>query len=239
MKLDCGLIIKNFCLIRGNKELFKNFTICFERNKITAILAPSGTGKTSLLEAIAGLLPYQSGTIECIKDEKQISISYLFQEPRLLPWVNILQNCMIPLENLFSKDEAQKRAEHFLSLCNLFDKKNVPPCKLSGGEKQRCSLARTFAYPAPVLLMDEAFQSQDIATKELLFSLFKSILKKEPRTVLLVTHDIKEALALADRIVVLQHKNNESVLDIYLDKNKNEINSEKIQKEITNILEGV
>ncbi len=239
MNKDIGIEIKNFSLTRGKKELFRNFSISFEKNKTTALLAPSGTGKTSMLDSIVGLLPYQSGTIKCAETETKASISYLFQEPRLLPWANVLQNCMLPLEKLFSKAEAIKRSEYYLSLCNLLERKNALPNELSGGEKQRCALARAFGYPAPILLIDEAFHSQDIALKEQLFSLFKSMLQNEPRTVLLVTHDINEALLLADRIVILQHKKNENSLNIYLDKNKNEINNKKTEKEIVKILYGV
>ena len=239
MNENTGIEIKNFSLTRGQKVLYRDFSITFGKNRTTALLAPSGTGKTSLLDSISGLLSYQAGTIECTENEKKVSISYLFQEPRLLPWATVLQNCILPLENLFSKGEAVKRAEYYLSLCNLLDRKNAFPNELSGGERQRCALARTFAFPAPVLLMDEAFQSQDVALKEQLLSLFKSILLKEPRTVVLVTHDIKEALLLADRIVVLQHEKNETTLKIFMDKNIDEINIEKIQEEITGLLSGV
>lgn len=233
-----GISIKNLSLIRGNKELYRDFSINFEKNKTTALLAPSGSGKTSLLDAIAGLVPYNSGIIECQKNEKSLSISYLFQEPRLLPWTNVFNNCLLPIEKLFSMKEAKKRVNHFLTLCSLIDKKNIPPSHLSGGEKQRCALARTFIYPAPIMLIDEAFHSQDIVLKEQLYFLFKSMLQNEPRTVLLVTHDINEAILLADRIVVLQHKRNENYLNVYLDKNKNEISNKKIKEEFIKILSG-
>lgn len=239
MNESIGIEIRNFSLIRGQKELYRNFSINFEKNKTTAILAPSGTGKTSLLDAISGLLPYQSGTIECAKTKNKVSISYLFQEPRLLPWATVLQNCLLPIETLFSKAEAIKRTEYYLSLYNILERKNAFPNELSGGEKQRCALARTFAFPSSILLMDEAFQSQDIALKKQLFSLFKSILQKEPRTVILVTHDIDEALFLADRIIVLQHEKKESVLKKIMDKKVDEINTKEILQEITGLLSSI
>jgi ABC-type nitrate/sulfonate/bicarbonate transport system ATPase subunit len=103
-----------------------------------------------------------------------------------------------------SKEEAHERAVEFLCATGLKDKIEEYPGKLSGGEKQRASVARAFAIKAPVLLMDEAFQSQDIILKEQLMQLLKKLLKTEARTVVCVTHDIREAILLADRIIVLK-----------------------------------
>jgi NitT/TauT family transport system ATP-binding protein len=127
----------------------------------------------------------------------------LFQEPELLPWRTILRNVSLPLEGTVSEKEAKARATEFLAKTGLGTRLTAFPDELSGGEKRRAALARAFAFPAPVLLMDEAFQSQDLPLKLVLMRLAQTLLQDSPRTVILVTHDVREALCLADRILVL------------------------------------
>ncbi|HZK20365.1 MAG TPA: ATP-binding cassette domain-containing protein, partial [Treponemataceae bacterium] len=199
MNVQTDISIDNFTMSRGGKSLFNDFSIHFAAHSITAIIAPSGGGKTSLFDCIAGLLKPDSGSI--VKQDG--AISYLFQEPRLLPSLSVLENIALPLQKLFSSEKAKKRACYYLQKVGLSEKKTALSTELSGGEKQRAALARAFAYPSSVLLMDEAFQSQDIRLKTQLGKLFKSLLTEEPKTVVMVTHDIREAIELAERILVL------------------------------------
>jgi NitT/TauT family transport system ATP-binding protein len=208
------VIIDNFSLKRGSKQLYKDFSMSFQSDTVTALLATSGAGKTSLLECIAGLLKADNGTITNTAENSQ-SISYLFQEPRLLPWVTVLKNLMLPINN---KEEGKERALYFLDKVGLSNKANAYPKELSGGEKQRVALARAFTYKAPLLFLDEAFQSQDIHLKFQLMELFIQLLEEEKRTVLLVTHDIKEALCLAHRIVLLKGEPLQIVYDKAVEK---------------------
>ncbi|MBO5137442.1 MAG: ATP-binding cassette domain-containing protein [Spirochaetaceae bacterium] len=203
------VIVRNLCVTRGENNIFSDFNISFEHGKITVLLAPSGAGKTTLLDCIAGLLPVIQGNIEAPK-----KISYLFQEPRLLPWCNLEKNVMLPLLNIMSKQEAQERTRFFLSKTNLQEKSKSFPFQCSGGQRQRCALARAFAYPSSVLLMDEAFQSQDLPLKLKLMELTESLLLEENRTVILVTHDVREAICIADRIVVFAGKPVQIKLDV-------------------------
>ena len=213
--------IKNLTLERGGKSLFKDFSLDFEAETITALIAPSGAGKTSLFDLIAGLLPNgDKSVVLCTRGESRSDralISYVFQEDRLIKSSTVFQNVLFPLVPLFPADEAKKRARTYLEKCGLADKLNAFPGELSGGERQRVSLARAFAYPSRVLLMDEAFQSLDLHIKFRLMALFAKLCREEKRTVLSVTHDIREALCLARRIVVLRG----SPLSIVLDE-KNE-----------------
>ncbi|AEE17319.1 ABC transporter ATP-binding protein [Treponema brennaborense] len=194
---------------RGSKELYRDFSIDFASGAVTALLAPSGGGKTTLLDGIAGLFQAGSGTILA-----PARVSYLFQEPRLLPWCSIAKNIMLPVEKLLSAREAKERTDFFLEQVGLLCKAAALPAECSGGERQRAALARAFVYPSSVLLMDEAFQSQDFSLKLKLMESAEALLSREKRTVVLVTHDFREALCLADRIVVMTGSPLEIRLDI-------------------------
>ena len=192
--------VKNLNITFDQKIIYKDFSLDFESNKITALLAPSGAGKTTLLKAIS-------------KQEK--NSSFLFQNPRLLPWKTVFENLTLPLENTnLSKEEIIQRGNYFLSKVGLLDRKRDFPKNLSGGEKQRVAMARSFAYPSSLLLMDEAFQSQDLGLKLKLMEDFLQLSKSENKTVILVTHDIREAICLADRLLVLKGGPNQIVMDM-------------------------
>ncbi len=213
--------IKNISITRGKKEIFRDFSLLIEENKTTAIIAPSGAGKTTLLDIICKGLQAESGSVEC-----DSIYSYVFQEDRLLSWHTVEKNILLPLENFnIPLSEKTERVKNYISLCALGDKTHVKPSTLSGGEKQRVSIARAFAYPSKLLLLDEAFQSLDLHIKFQLLELFQSLIQKEKRTAIMVTHDIREALAMADRIIVLKG----SPLAIVLDTNINQKPVESIR----------
>ena len=206
--------------------LFNNFNAEFESSdRPLVILGPSGSGKTTLLKLLGGLLIPQSGKITfdtpasaAVADR----IAFMFQETRLLPWLTILENIAIPLEKDFGKEEAKKRAEHFLSLVSLEDKVNAYPAIISGGQAQRVSMARAFAWPAPALFMDEPFQSLDIPLRISLMELTLSLLKKEKRLLIIVCHDPREAIFLGQRVVILGKPGEGIVYDEIIDLNAEE-----------------
>ena len=193
------------------------------------ILGPSGSGKSTLLRLLGGLLKPQSGEIIYFDDDGEKDYAagvlkseaprtaYMFQEPRLLPWLTILKNISIPLEKDFGKEGALERARHFLSLVSLEEKAAAYPAELSGGQAQRVSMARGFAWPASALFMDEPFQSLDIPLKINMMDLTLSLLAKEKRLLVVVTHNPSEAVYLASRIIILGKPGKGIVFDRRID----------------------
>ncbi|MBQ9495746.1 MAG: ABC transporter ATP-binding protein [Treponema sp.] len=200
-----SISINNIAIVRDKKQLYSNFSLHVASEKVTCAIAPSGSGKTTLLCCIAGTLrnALAEGSILFNGAAARPSISFLFQEPRLIPSATVLQNVMLPLVNVMSKEAAKLRALHFLENVELGDKCASFPDELSGGEAQRVAVARSFAFPSSVLLLDEPFQSQDLKIKLHLIKITQRLLAIEKRTVFFVTHDPKEAVLLSDRILIL------------------------------------
>ena len=184
-------------------EIFRDFRMDIPASKVSVILGPSGCGKTTLLNLISGLLSAESGRIETASGEKLPDMSILFQEPRLLPWKTISKNIEIILRKSLGRDESRLAARHYLELVGLSDFAGYYPSGLSGGMRQRAAIARAFAYPAGVLLMDEPFQALDLGLKLSLTKLFSRLWIEDSRTAIFVTHDINEAILLGDEIFVL------------------------------------
>ena len=198
-----SITVKNLFMERGGKVLYRGFETRFESASVTALIASSGTGKTSLLDYISSILKADekiSGTVEF---DRLPEIAYIFQDGRLLENLTVLQNVMIPLVNRFDEKSAEKRAQTFINKCGLTEKAHSPVKSLSGGQKQRACLARAFAYGCNILLMDEPFNSLDLPSKINLIQLLKKLLKDDPKTVIFVSHNIREISLLCDRVKVL------------------------------------
>ena len=184
------LEIKQLTKAYGKTEVYRGLDLSLEEGKITCILGESGSGKTTLLNCIAGLTDY-IGQITPVK------CSYVFQTPRLVPNLTAEQNL-----SLVCRDKA--RVCVMLEVVGLGEKRGAYPKSLSGGQAQRVSLARAFLYESDALLMDEPFSSLDLRLKNEMHSLFLQINSRYRRTVLFVTHDVDEAVKLADRLLVLK-----------------------------------
>jgi ABC-type nitrate/sulfonate/bicarbonate transport system ATPase subunit len=181
--------IEKLSIAFNGKKVLSDFSIEFEDGKTTGFLAPSGFGKTTLLNWI------------CENEmSKGKTVSFAFQEPRLLESATVLENVALPLRNIMSGKDALEKARLFLKKVKMEDKEGSFPAKLSGGEKQRVSLARALSFPSEILLLDEAFNSIDEKTKAEIISFTKSLLKMEGRTTIFVTHNEKEAELLCDSI---------------------------------------
>jgi NitT/TauT family transport system ATP-binding protein len=166
------------------------------------LLGASGCGKTTLLRLVAGLLKPQGADPDSVI-ARSGDVSFVFQESRLLPWYTVLENVSLPVEGPLGRAAARSRALRFLRQVSLEDKAGAYPSELSGGQAQRASFARAFAYPAPIILMDEPFQALDIPLRIRLMETARSLLEQEQRLALVVTHDPREAIFLARRILVL------------------------------------
>jgi sulfonate transport system ATP-binding protein len=183
----------------------------FEVNKkeIVSIIGKSGCGKSTLLKLISGLEKTSNGIIELngkIIDRPDEKIAMVFQEPRLMPWLNVYDNIKISLLNK-KKDDQEQIIMAMLDNLNLKEYFNMWPKELSGGMAQRVSIARALVKKPEVLLLDEPFSALDSFTKKKLHEFVKLLWKKFNLTIVLVTHDIEEAISLSDKIIILKNEN--------------------------------
>ncbi|HCW54751.1 MAG TPA: ABC transporter [Clostridium sp.] len=180
-------------------SIFKDFNIKMSDDKINCIIGPSGCGKTTFLNIVAGLVGCDSGNLNGILKS---DISYIFQEDRLIEWLTVKENLQITLKKYFNKTNLDNEIEKLLDMVGIKEVKDRYPNELSGGMRQRVNIARAFGKPSKIILMDEPFKSLDYKLKYTIIDEFKNILNKSKRLVILVTHDIDEAIYFDGRIFV-------------------------------------
>lgn len=185
----------------------KDINLTIKPEEFIAIVGPSGCGKTTILSIIAGLLPVTSGTVLVENkppSSKDNICGYMFQRDNLLPWRTIEKNIYFGLE--IKHLNSKQRKEYALELATKYGLKDFlkkHPSELSGGMRQRVALIRTLALKPELLLLDEPFSALDYQTRLELCDHIFSIIKNEKKTAILVTHDIQEAISMADKIIVL------------------------------------
>ena len=177
--------------------LARGFDLEAEAGRVTALLGPSGCGKSTLLRLAAGLLEPSSGQIRTPEGGR----AFVFQQPTLLPWRSLRENVRLPLE---LGGTAGLEVDTALAQVELAEHADKLPGQLSGGQQMRASLARALVTSPSLLLMDEPFAALDALTRRRLQRAFLALHAGSGRTVLLVTHDVDEAVLLADRVVVLE-----------------------------------
>lgn len=199
---------KNFIRHDGSETpVLRGVSFEIQRGELVALTGPSGCGKTTLLKLIAGLDHDYEGEISLPEPrDSELDLSYAFQEPCLLPWRTVRQNVELVMPAGLPPEEQQKRGTMLLDDMGLSHAADNYPPSLSAGMAQRAALARAFAVEAPLLIMDEPFSSIDERTAIHLRKLLLSQLQTHSCMVLFVTHNLREALSLSDRLLILSQR---------------------------------
>ena len=232
------MVVKKLCkryrTESGERIVFDNFSAEFKDGKVTAVMGSSGIGKTTLLNCIAKLTDYD-GEIAGVG-----SSAYVFQEDRLIPDKTVYDNIDFVMQTE-DADERKKRIKNALSVTELLSEAFRYPSELSGGQRKRVSLARAFASGRDLMLLDEPLSLLDIGLKFRIFDVMKKVFKSDSKTVIMVTHDVDEALTLADEIVIIEKGGvayrKEFSTDLF-DRDITDDECNRIRKEIIEILKA-
>lgn len=213
---------KNYHTKEGEIEAIKEFNLELDKGQIISLVGPSGCGKSTVLSIISGLDKEYIGTI--LKDSK-LRIAYMLQSDALLPWLTIYDNAILglKLQKKLTKENLEY-VDYLLYCYNLREFKDNYPKSLSGGMKQRVALIRTLALKPDLLLLDEPFSALDQQSRLLISDDVYKIIRKEQKTVILVTHNIEEAIIFSDKVIVLSKRpsNIKNIIDIEIE-NKDSI----------------
>lgn len=228
------LTMNNINKSYNNEYILDDLSLSVNHREIVCILGPSGCGKTTLLNIISGSINADSGYINNLSKKT----SYVFQEDRLLPWKTVYENI-----RLVNKNKSQNEINELIKKVELNGNENKYPHELSGGMKQRCSIARAFNYDCELLLMDEPFKSLDIGLRKKMINNLLNLCRHSNSAVIFVTHDVDEALLLGDVIVVLSKKPTKILMKIKIDidaKNRSLDNKDllRMKENIENNLRG-
>jgi len=182
----------------GARQVLGGVNLDIAAGQFVSIIGPSGVGKSTLLRLAAGLETPSSGCIELRSVTPRPDVRMMFQEDRLLPWRSVLRNVTLGLKG------SERDARGILRAVGLEGRENEYPVVLSGGQRQRVALARALIHEPDILLLDEPFGALDAITRAAMQLLLENLLAVRPRTVVLVTHDVEEALLLSDRVLLMR-----------------------------------
>lgn len=186
----------------GEKTVLHDLSLTIEAGEFVVIVGKSGSGKSTLLRIAAGLESVTKGTVtfdEVPVEKTDANIKMMYQDSRLLPWKTVIDNVMLGL-----KGKWRKKAEETLDHVGLLEYKDVWPSTLSGGQQQRVALARALIHQPSLLLLDEPLSALDALTRLEMQNLIEQLWSEQQFTALLVTHDVREAVRLGDRIVLIE-----------------------------------
>jgi NitT/TauT family transport system ATP-binding protein len=204
-----GSVFRTFTTRRGVVEALAGMSLRVRRHEVVAVVGPSGCGKTTLLELVCDLQKPDAGKVSADP------AALMPQRDLLLPWLSALDNAGLALRARgVSRNQARGRAAPWLQRFGLAGFEDTRPAGLSGGMRQRVSFLRTLLSGKPVLALDEPFAALDAITRHEMQGWLGHVLKDEPRTVLLVTHDVEEAIVLADRVVVMSPRPGRAVAEL-------------------------
>ena len=209
--LEVKAVAAHFMISKKIKvSVFEDISFSINKGETIAIIGPSGCGKSSLIKMILGIVKPTAGSIlfnnKFISSEDNLKIGYMDQESLLLPNLNVMGNVVLPLRLLKDQEIMWERVENAIKLVNLEGFASAYPFQLSGGMKQRVSLARALALQPSLLCLDEPFSSVDEILRETLMKELYSIKSQLKQTIIFVTHNIFEAVYLSDKILVLSEK---------------------------------
>jgi NitT/TauT family transport system ATP-binding protein len=214
---DDGLVIR----VEAVSKLFRtagesairalqDISLSIPYGEFVTVVGPSGCGKSTLIKLIAGFSPPSSGRILYEGDEVRglnTRVGYVPQESKLFPWLTVEENVGFGLDTKrFPRPERDRQVRYFINLAGLTGFEKYYPAQLSGGMSKRASIVRALAYEPPVILMDEPFGPLDAQTRMVLQDELLKIWEQKRQTIVFVTHDLVEAVALADRVVVMTHR---------------------------------
>ena len=208
----------------------ENFSFELTPGEFIAIVGPSGCGKSTILSILADLDKKSGGKIDM---DKNIKIGYMLQNDSLFEWRTIYSNCLLGLEiNKELNEDNKNYVTTLLKNYGLYDFKDSYPNNLSGGMRQRCALIRTLATKPDILLLDEPFSALDYQTRLSVSDDVYKIIKKENKSAIMVTHDLAEAISMADKVIVLSKRPSviKSVYDIKLTDKSTPINNRKAKE---------
>lgn len=190
---------------KGETLAIKDLSFSLKNGAFTSIVGPSGCGKSTLLSILSGLENNYRGTIAFQNPDKKAAIGYMLQKDHLLEWRTTYENLLLGLEIQKKKitPEIEEKIDSMLKAYGLYDFKHSKPSQLSGGMRQRAALIRTLLLSPELLLLDEPFSALDYQTRLSVADDIYSMIKKERKTTLLITHDISEAISMSDRVLVL------------------------------------
>ena len=219
--MSAAISIQNLTVRFGDVVAVDNVSLDFEEGEFISIVGPSGCGKTTILNMLTGLMPVQQGKVSLLGKAPfagNPDIAYMLARDCLLPWRTALGNAMYGTEvRGMDPVESERHARELLVHVGLKGFENAFPKHLSHGMRQRCALARTFALDSPVLLMDEPFGALDAHTKLQLEDLLLELWSEKKRTVVFITHDLSEAVAMSDRVIVMSPRPGRVSGDVHID----------------------
>lgn len=210
--MDATIAVKDVTHVYVTPEkaslALESISLTVKPGEFVSLVGPSGCGKTTLLSIISGLFAPTQGTIELAGQKvmgPSAKVGYMLQQDYLFPWRSIYENAVIGLEIQGKRiPEHEQYVDHLLEEMGLLSNKHDSPAQLSGGMRQRVALVRTLATKPDYMLLDEPFSALDYQTKLQLEDLVAKTLKTHKKTALLVTHDISEAIAMSDRVIILE-----------------------------------